>query len=169
MANLPFRIAAIALVMPQPGQLYPLMFLMRHRLRPCSRFSSRAKARKRVKPVIQVIENIARESLVFLNQLVAVRIAEGSGDDLNQVYQSPNSTTTGGQKLDNADNGMSGVESVDPEGSHKEAKQKSSKPVLAFALDNGCVLIDLNAAGWADYSFGIDFFSTICAVHVFLL
>lgn len=121
-ANLPFRIAAIALVMPQPGQLYPLMVLMRHRLRPCSKLSSRAKARKRVRPVIQIIENIARESLVFLNQRVTVRIAERPGDDLNQVYQSPNPATTGSQKLDNADNGMSGVESVDPEGSYKETK-----------------------------------------------
>lgn len=122
MANLPFRTAEIALVVPQPGQLYPLMFLMRHRLRPWSRLSKLENARKRVRPVIQTIENIARGSLVFLNQLVAVRIAERSGDDLNQVDQSPDSAATGCHKLNDADNGVSGVESVDSQGTHKKTK-----------------------------------------------
>ena len=68
------------------------MFLMRHRLRPCSKLASGVSARKRVRPVIQIIENIARESLVFLNQRVTVRIAERPGDDLDQIDKSPNST-----------------------------------------------------------------------------
>lgn len=119
--------------------------------------------------MIQIIENIARGSLVFLNQLVAVRIAERSGDDLNQVDQCPYSAATNCENLNDADNGVSGIESVYSKASGKDTEQKGGEPVLAITVNDWGILFDLYSAGWTNYSFGIDFFSTICAVHVFLL
>ena len=111
--------------------------------------------------VIQVTETIARESLIFPNQGVAIRIAVGIGGNLDQVYQRPHSTATASEKLNNADCGMSGIESMNSESSCKYAKQQGGEPILGIVLTHGLIVIEAYTAIWANKCLGRCFLATV--------
>ncbi len=126
--------AAIARVVPHPGQRYPVMFVNTHRLCPFSNVSRSTVASQIPIPNARIQTSNVRTDLVFLEERIALSVTVIACDDLDQIYQSPDAATTTGEQLDDTDRCVAGIETVNTQATQENAKQQRGEPVLLFAV-----------------------------------